>query len=119
MQKLKSHKRINDILLGPIEPPVLKWIVVCMPQWVTPNMLTGVGLIAAIIICVSYWLSNFNKNFLWLANFGFILNWFGDSLDGTLARYIKIERPKFGYFIDHTLDCFIYNKCLCLLGAYL
>ncbi|MFQ6113536.1 MAG: CDP-alcohol phosphatidyltransferase family protein, partial [bacterium] len=60
------------------------------------------------------WLTNFDKNFLWLASFGFILNWFGDSLDGTLARFRKIERPKFGYFIDHTIDAV--NQLLIGLG---
>ncbi|MFQ5752890.1 MAG: CDP-alcohol phosphatidyltransferase family protein [bacterium] len=104
MSKLKSHKRINDILLAPLERPVLHWLAIRMPGWVTPDILTGVGLFAAILICVSYWLTNFDKNFLWLASIGFILNWFGDSLDGTLARTRKIERPKFGYFIDHSID---------------
>jgi len=75
-----------------------------MPKWVTPNILTGIGFLAAVIIGVSYWLTNFDKNFLWLASFGFILNWFGDSLDGTVARHRKIERPQFGYFIDHSVD---------------
>jgi archaetidylinositol phosphate synthase len=45
-----------------------------------------------------------NANFAWLATFGIVLNWFGDSLDGNLARFRKIERPKFGFFIDHTVD---------------
>jgi phosphatidylglycerophosphate synthase len=75
-----------------------------MPGWVTPDILTGIGLIATIIIFCGYWLSNVCPGFLWLASFGFLLNWFGDSLDGTLARYRKIERPKFGFYIDHTVD---------------
>ena len=75
-----------------------------MPAWVTPDILTGTGLFASLLIAVSYGLTRLNENFLWLATFGFILNWFGDSLDGTLARYRKIERPKFGYFIDHVVD---------------
>jgi archaetidylinositol phosphate synthase len=41
---------------------------------------------------------------LWLASLGLVINWFGDSLDGTLARFRKIERPKYGFFIDHTVD---------------
>jgi phosphatidylglycerophosphate synthase len=75
-----------------------------MPRWVTPDHLTFFGFAAAILIGVSYYLSNIDKNFLWLANLGFFLNWFGDSLDGNLARYRKIERPKYGFFIDHTVD---------------
>jgi phosphatidylglycerophosphate synthase len=103
-KKLKEHQRINDILLGPLERPALAWLARKMPPWVMPDTLTGIGVFASVIIFVSYWLTTYNKNFLWLASFGFILNWFGDSLDGTLARYRKIERPRYGFFIDHTID---------------
>lgn len=103
-KKIKKHRRVNDILLGPIERPIIAWLVRHLPYWVTPDHLTFLGLAAAILIGVSYYLTNFDKNFFWLADFGFILNWFGDSLDGNLARYRKIERPKYGFFIDHTVD---------------
>lgn len=104
MLSTKSHKRTNDILLGPLERPAVKWLAAKMPLWVTPDILTSLGFLAAILIGLSYWLTNFDRNFLWLASFGFLVNWFGDSLDGSLARYRKIERPKFGYFIDHSVD---------------
>ncbi|HCK99270.1 MAG TPA: CDP-alcohol phosphatidyltransferase [Candidatus Marinimicrobia bacterium] len=100
----RSHVRINDSLLGNLERRALQWFAGKMPGWVTPDILTGIGLIATVIIFCGYWLSNVYPGFLWLANFGFLLNWFGDSLDGTLARYRKIERPKFGFYIDHTVD---------------
>jgi len=100
----RSHVRINDSLLGNLERRTLQWFAGKMPGWVTPDILTGIGLIATIIIFCGYWLSNVCPGFLWLASFGFLLNWFGDSLDGTLARYRKIERPKFGFYIDHTVD---------------
>jgi len=103
-QKQPKQKRVNDILLGPLERPALKWLAAHMPAWVTPDILTGTGLFASFLIAMSYGLTRLDENFLWLATFGFILNWFGDSLDGTLARYRKIERPKFGYFIDHVVD---------------
>ena len=103
-ENIKEHKRINDILLGPLERPAIAWLVAHMPHWVTPDHLTFFGFAAAILIGVSYYLTNIDKNFLWLANLGFFLNWFGDSLDGNLARYRKIERPKYGFFIDHTVD---------------
>jgi phosphatidylglycerophosphate synthase len=48
----------------------------------------------------------YDRSFLWLASFGFFLNWFGDSLDGTLARHRHIERPVFGFFVDHVTDAF-------------
>jgi archaetidylinositol phosphate synthase len=104
MQKIDDHKRINDILLGPLERPALAWLAAHMPKWVTPDLLTIIGLFASLLIFVSYWLTQKSSAFLWLASFGFVLNWFGDSLDGTLARYRKIERPKYGFFVDHVID---------------
>ena len=104
MDDVKSHKRVNDILLGPLERPALAWLAAHLPKWVTPDMLTGLGLLAGILIALSYWLTNYDNDFLWLASFGFFLNWFGDSLDGTVARYRKIERPMYGFFIDHNID---------------
>jgi archaetidylinositol phosphate synthase len=101
---LKDHQRINDILLGPLERPALAWLARNMPAWVTPDMLTAIGFLSSVLIAVSYGLTSVHPAFLWLASVGFILNWFGDSLDGTLARYRKIERPHYGFFIDHLVD---------------
>ncbi len=101
--KLK-HERINDILLGPIERPLIAWFVKILPKWVTPDILTFTALFACVVVFLGYYLCKYDKAFLWLASFGLILNWFGDSLDGSVARYRKIERPRFGFFIDHTMD---------------
>ncbi|WP_199249547.1 CDP-alcohol phosphatidyltransferase family protein [[Phormidium] sp. ETS-05] len=111
---IKSHQRVNDILLGAIERPLLQWLAAKMPRWVTPDILTAVGVLGAVVIFAGYCLSNVSNHFLWLASFGFFLNWFGDSLDGTVARYRKIQRPKFGFFIDHTVDAF--NEFLIAIG---
>lgn len=105
-KKAAEHERVNDILLGFIERPTLNWLARHMPAWVTPDLLTIIGVFASILILVSYALVPINKNYLWLASFGFFLNWFGDSLDGSLARYRHIERPRFGFFIDHAVDAF-------------
>ncbi|MCD6206220.1 MAG: CDP-alcohol phosphatidyltransferase family protein [Candidatus Marinimicrobia bacterium] len=102
--KFRPHVRINDTVLGALERRSLQWFAKRMPAWVSPDILTGLGLLATIIIFCGYWLSNFHPGFLWLASFGFLLNWFGDSLDGNLARFRHIERPKFGFYIDHTTD---------------
>jgi len=104
LKEIKDHSRVNDILLGPLERPAIQWMVERMPAWVTPDHLTILGLLAAILIGASYALTNLNKNYLWLATFGFFLNWFGDSLDGNLARFRKIERPQYGFFVDHMVD---------------
>jgi phosphatidylglycerophosphate synthase len=99
-----EHTRVNDIFLGPLERPALRWLAVHAPAWLTPNICTGIGVLGGVIIFLGYILSNLNPGFFWLASFGFLVNWYGDSLDGTLARYRKIERPAYGFFIDHTTD---------------
>jgi len=104
MKKIKTHKRVNDILLGPLERPALQWLAAHMPAWVSPDICTAIGVLGALLAMISYELSNINPNYLWLASLGFFINWFGDSLDGTLARYRHIERPRYGYYIDHTID---------------
>lgn len=112
----KTDKRVNDILLGPLERPALQWLCRHMPAWVNPDMLTALGVVGGLIIAVGYWLSNVDKNFLWLVDFGYVVNWLGDSLDGSLARYRKIERFKYGYFLDHTVDTFTQTMVCIGLG---
>jgi archaetidylinositol phosphate synthase len=114
MAEMKAHKRINDILLGPIERPALQWLAAHMPAWVTPDHLTAVGFAGSLIIFSGYALTLIHPAFLWLASLGFVINWFGDSLDGTLARYRDIQRPRYGYFIDHTMDSL--SEMLVFLG---
>jgi len=104
MEKFKEHKRVNDIFLGPLERPALRWLAAHMPSWMTPDLCTAIGVFGALFTMISYLLSNINPAYLWLASLGFIINWFGDSLDGTLARYRHSERPRYGYYIDHTTD---------------
>lgn len=104
MGEMKPHTRVNDILLGPLERPALQWLAARMPAWVNPDILTGIGIIGTVITFAAYWLSGQNPAFLWLASLGLVINWFGDSLDGTLARFRKIERPRYGFFVDHTVD---------------
>lgn len=99
-----DHTRINDIFLGPLERPALRWLAAHAPTWMTPNICTTIGVLGGVIIFLGYLLSNLHPGFFWLASLGFLVNWYGDSLDGTLARYRKIERPAYGFFIDHTTD---------------
>lgn len=109
-----DHKRVNDILLGPLERPALQWLAAHAPAWMTPDKLTAIGTAGAFLIFFSYLATRWHPGFLWLASLGFLINWYGDSLDGTLARYRKIQRPKYGFFIDHTVDAF--NEALVVLG---
>ncbi len=103
-----EHKRVNDILLGPLERPALQWFARHMPEWITPDILTLIGVFGSLVILSGYALTAVSDIFVWLASVGFFINWFGDSLDGTLARYRNIERPKYGFFVDHTVDAFSY-----------
>ena len=96
--------RVNDSFLAPLERPALQWLCKHMPAWMTPDILTVIGLIGGVVMAAGYWLCNVNKNFLWIVDLGLVINWFGDSLDGSLARYRRIERFKYGYFVDHTVD---------------
>lgn len=110
----QAHQRVNNTFLGALEKQALKWLAVRMPAWVTPDGLTALGFVASVIIFFGYALTNISHHFLWLASFGFVLNWFGDSLDGTLARERKIERPRYGFFLDHTVDAL--DEVLIFLG---
>jgi len=106
MPEIEKHKRVNEMLLGPLERPALQWLSVRLPAWMTPDVLTLIGIFGSLLTFIGYWATKVDKNFLWVASLGFVINWFGDSLDGTVARYRKIERPKYGYFVDHSVDSF-------------
>jgi archaetidylinositol phosphate synthase len=114
MKNSAKHTRVNESLLAPLERPALKWLAASLPGWVTPDICTAIGIFGALVIMVSYALSMINRNFLWLASLGFVINWFGDSLDGTIARHRHIERPIYGFFLDHTTDAF--NELMIFLG---
>jgi hypothetical protein len=84
MSDISNHQRVNDILLGPLERPALKWLAAHMPPWVMPDTLTTIGVVGAVITFLGYVLSNFDRNFLWLASLGFVINWFDwDASHGT------------------------------------
>ena len=100
----KDALRVQTSILSKMEKRLLEWIATRLPRWMKPDHLTGIGLIGAFLAGAGYILSNWGKDFLWLSSFGFIVNWFGDSLDGTLARVRKIQRPTYGFYLDHNVD---------------
>ena len=97
-------KRIQENVLARQERRLLNWICPRLPNWVTPDKLTVLALLAAVVIFAGYSLSVFDRNWLWASVVGYLVHWFGDSLDGSLARYRSIERPRYGYFVDHSAD---------------
>jgi phosphatidylglycerophosphate synthase len=86
------------------ERRVLRWIAARLPPAWMPDHLTAIGVLGAFTVATGYALSPRHPGWLWLASLGLFLNWFGDSLDGTLARVRQIERPKYGYYLDHMVD---------------
>jgi len=96
--------RIQQNVLAVHERRLLNWLCARMPAWVTPDLLTGLGVFGAVLIFAGYAASNLSEDWLWVAIAGYFVQWFGDSMDGSLARWRKIERPSYGYFIDHSCD---------------
>jgi archaetidylinositol phosphate synthase len=96
--------RTQVSLLANIERKFLLWLADRLPRWVTPDHLTFLGLVSAIGIGVCYYLYPLDRRFLLCASLLLAVNWFGDSLDGTLARVRRRERPRYGFYIDHLVD---------------
>ena len=91
-------------MVASVERRLLNWMCARMPPWVTPDMMTYVGMAGACMVFAGYLASNLGAQWLWLANAGYVIHWLGDSTDGSLARFRKIERPRYGYFLDHSCD---------------
>ena len=107
--------RIQTSVLNALEKKVLVWLVQRQPRWVTSDMMTFIGVLGAVVIAAGYILASHNINFLWLSSLGFIINWYGDSLDGTLARVRNTQRPIYGYYLDHTVDAI--NEVMIFVGV--
>jgi archaetidylinositol phosphate synthase len=99
-------ERVNESLLSSIEKKTLIWLAERMPAWVNSDHLTTVGFLALAAVGLSYCYSRHSKLGLALAIVFFVLNWFGDSLDGTLARVRNRQRPRYGFYLDHVPDAF-------------
>jgi phosphatidylglycerophosphate synthase len=106
--------RVAANLLARPERRLLNHLCRIMPAWVTPDRLTVLGTIGAMITALGYVASNSHPGFFFLASFGLVVNWFGDSLDGSLARYRKIERPRYGFFVDNSVD--VINEFIIIAG---
>ena len=112
--KLKEAKRQATFVTARFEKWFLPKLAARLPAWVLPDHLTGLGILAATAIGVAYGLSNRDPNWLWAVNAALVVHWLGDSLDGTLARVRKIERPRYGFYLDHLTDA--YSTCVIGIG---
>ena len=111
----KQAARIQTSILNKYEKKVLVWMAERMPSWVNSDMLTFVGFLGACVMATGYALSNVNLMWLWLSNLGLFINWFGDSMDGSLARVRGTQRKTYGFFIDHNVD--VINETIMFIGV--
>ena len=98
------HARENDSLLAGVEKRALLWMAARLPRWINADHLTGLGLAAMAGVGAAFWASRWSDLALIGVVAGLALNWFGDSLDGTVARIRKHERPRYGFYVDHVVD---------------
>ena len=115
MSEVKQSLRIQTSFLNGMEKKALVWLAGRQPQWVTSDMLTVVGVLGAFLTGLGFALTHYGIGWLWLSSAGLVINWYGDSLDGTLARVRNRQRPLYGYYLDHTVDCI--NEAFMFVGA--
>ena len=110
----KDATRVLSSILSPLEKRTLHWLAARMPARVNSDHLTSLALLAMLGAGLSYWLASVTPLGLLLVAVCLAVNWFGDSLDGTLARVRNQQRPRYGYYVDHIVDGF---GALFLLGG--
>ncbi len=113
-KKFKDADRAQMSLLAPLEKRVLVWLAHHTPSWINSDHLTALGMLAMIGAGLSYWYSAYDKRGMLLVIVMLIINWYGDSLDGTLARVRNRQRPRYGFYVDHVVDAL---GTTCLLGG--
>jgi len=104
LEEAVHAEREESFLLAAPEKRFLRWLAGKMPRWILPDDMTALGVLAAFGVAAAYQLSNESLAWLWMASGLLVLQWVGDSLDGTLARVRGIERPTYGYYLDHLVD---------------
>ena len=112
-----AAQRVNRSLTAQVEKRALLWMAERAPLWVSSDRLTMLGLIAQVGAGVCYALARIDKQWLLAVVLCLVLNWLGDSLDGTLARVRKQQRPRYGFYVDHVVDIFGSLALMTGLGA--
>jgi archaetidylinositol phosphate synthase len=111
-----TARRVNRSLTAVIEKRVLTWMAERAPRWLTSDQLTMLGLLSQIGAGAFYVLSNQDPYWLLGVTLCIVLNWIGDSLDGTLARVRNQQRPRYGFYVDHMVDILGATAMMCGLG---
>lgn len=112
--RFREAKRIQQSVLAGLEKKALIWLARRTPAWINSDHLTLLGLLAMAGAGAGYWWSHNNRLGLMVVIVCLALNWLGDSLDGTLARFRNCPRPRYGFYVDHIVDAF---SALFLLGG--
>ncbi len=102
----EGGRREMTFLLAGVERRVLHALATRVPRSIRSNHLTALGILGAVGAGAAYALTTYNRAWLWVASLMLVVNWLGDSLDGTLARVRGTQRPKYGYYLDHVVDAF-------------
>ncbi len=110
-------RRVNQALTARMEKRALEWMAERAPNWLSSDQLTLLGLGAQIGAGIFYALSRFNLYALLVVILCLALNWLGDSMDGTLARVRRQQRPRYGFYVDHMVDNFGSVALMCGLGC--
>jgi phosphatidylglycerophosphate synthase len=104
MSSFQQAQREHTSVLAGAEKRTLIRIAENLPSWVNSDHLTGLGFVSLLAAGASYWYASVNPYALIAVIFFLATNWFGDSLDGTLARVRNKQRPRYGFYVDHILD---------------
>jgi phosphatidylglycerophosphate synthase len=110
----KDAKRRQMSITSVVEKKALVWMAERMPRWINSDHLTVLGFVAQAGAGAAYAASRWDRRFLALVSLCIFMNWFGDSLDGTLARVRSQQRPRYGFYVDHVIDSF--GACFLLGG---
>lgn len=101
---MSDHVRQHRSLLAAVEKRLLIAVAHRLPAWVHSDHLTGLAMAAMVTASAAFICSRWDTRALWIVVAALVVNWFGDSLDGTLARVRNAERPRYGFYLDHVLD---------------
>jgi archaetidylinositol phosphate synthase len=102
----QEAERAQLSFLAKLEKRVLLWLAHRMPAWINSDHLTLLGCLAMFVAGLYYWVASFDRMGLIGVIVALAVNWFGDSLDGTLARVRGRQRPRYGFYVDHITDAF-------------
>jgi phosphatidylglycerophosphate synthase len=104
MTEYQEARREHKALTAAVEKKALVWMAQQLPPWINADHLTALGLLAFVLGGVCYGLCRRDHAFLHAVNACLLLNWLGDSLDGTVARVRQKLRPRYGFYVDHMVD---------------